>query len=177
MKIPAKQLAAVSMLAAAAAVVRVGLGAIALSLPTPLYGVLIKVSLCEVVAYACGFAFGMIPGFATGALAIVVSDVFMLPGPWTPFIAFIIGLVGLAGGVSRHVAKKPSITFLAGSAVALTAMSELLQTVWFALFFGIPLVAAFVTGIPTTIAALVNNTVLFTALTPRILRLLQGRPP
>ena len=83
--IPIKQLSAISLLAAAGAVVRSGLGWLAYVVPV-FYGVLIKVGLSETLAFICGFVFGPIQGFIAGFLIIIVSDMFSVYGPgiWTP---------------------------------------------------------------------------------------------
>lgn len=61
------------------------------------HGIVIKVGLTETVAFLSGLAFRPVQGFATGALIIVVSDLYRRPGPRTPFIAAIIGLIGVGG--------------------------------------------------------------------------------
>jgi len=173
--IPTRQLALLSILAAMGATARIGLGWVALQAPQAAYGVLIKVGLTETVAFLSGLAFGPVQGFATGVLVIVVSDLFMMPGPWTPFIAAIIGLLGVGGGLLHVRRKNPSLVLLGASAVGLTLMSELLQNTWFALFFGIPVEAAVLTGIPSIVTALINNTFLFTTLVPRVLTILRQK--
>jgi len=173
LNIPTKQLAAISLLVAAGAVLRIGLGWIALVSPINVYGVLVKIGLTETLAFVCGFVFGPLQGFITGALIIVVSDLFMIPGPWTPFIAAIIGIIGIGGGILRRFVGNPSIIALGISALILTLISEVLQFTWFAYFFGMPIVASFLMGIPTLITAFINNTILFTTVGPRIIKLIQ----
>jgi hypothetical protein len=51
----------------------------------------------DIVLFA-GYALGGAPGFAVGAVAAVVSDIFFLQGPWTPWHMAAWGGVGLAGG-------------------------------------------------------------------------------
>lgn len=173
LNIPTKQLSAISLLVAAGAVLRIGLGWVALVSPINVYGVLVKIGLTETLAFVCGFVFGPLQGFITGALIIVVSDLFMTPGPWTPFIAAIIGIIGIGGGVLRRFMGNPSIISLGISALILTLISEVLQDTWFACFFGIPIVASFLMGIPALITAFINNMILFTTMGPRIIKLIQ----
>jgi len=191
-KIPVKQLTAISLLSAVGAAVRVGLGWVAFSVPAvPLpfgfsfYGIFIKIGLTETLTFVSGFAFGPVQGFATGTLIILVSDMFSMYGPglWTPFIAAIIGLIGVCGGVLRRSKKDLSIIFLGLTAVALTIMSELLQTTWFAWYmwafytpetpFLTVLAMSLAGGIASTATALFNNVVFFVAVTPKIIKLLQ----
>jgi len=171
--IPTKQLAAISLLVSTGAVLRIGLEWVALVLPIDTYGILIKIGLTETLAFVCGFVFGPLQGFITGALIIVVSDLFTIPGPWTPFIAAIIGIIGIGGGVLRRFMRNPSIISLGVSALILTLISEVLQNTWFAWFFGVPIIATFLMGIPTLITAFINNTILFTTVGSRIIKLMQ----
>ncbi|HID91376.1 TPA: hypothetical protein EYP44_05405, partial [Candidatus Bathyarchaeota archaeon] len=94
-------------MAALGAVVRMGIARFGLAI-AELHGILAKIGLAETLAVACGFAFGPLQGFVTGALIIVVSDLYMMPGPWTPSIAAIIGLLGAIGGALRRLCGKPS---------------------------------------------------------------------
>ena len=162
-----------SALVAAGAVCRIGLGQLALGAPTPLYGILIKVGLTETLALVSGFVFGPVPGFLAGALIIVVSDLFMMPGPWTPFIAAIIGLIGLGGGAIRRFDRNPSVVALGASAAVLTVLSEFLQNAWFALFFNIPIAVALTMGIPSLVTAVANNIILLTTVGIKTIELIQ----
>jgi len=190
--IPVKQLSAISLLSAVGVVVRMGLGWVAYSVPSvplplgfSLYGIFIKIGLTETLAFVSGFAFGPVQGFVTGALIILLSDMFSMYGPglWTPFIAAIIGLIGVCGGVLRRSKKNPGIIFLSLTAVTLTTMSELLQTIWFAWYiwafytpetpFMIVLAISLAGGIVSAVTALVNNVVFFVAVAPKIIKLLR----
>jgi len=175
-KIPVKQLSAISLLVATAAAVRVGMNWAAFTLPVPMYGIVVKIGLAETLSFTSGFVFGPIQGFITGALIIIVSDLLTWPGPWTPIIAAIIGLLGVCGGLLRHVKENPNVVFLGVTAVILTLVSEALQnlyTTWFYMVSGIPLVEALVMafggGIISMVTALISNTVLFTTIAPRII--------
>jgi hypothetical protein len=124
------------------------------------------------------------PHFITGALIIIVSDVFTWAGIWTPFIAAIIGMLGFIGGILRRFRSNPSTIFLGASAVSLTLISELLQNLWFAWYmqafympetpFIIVLGMTFVGGIKSAIVALINNIVLFITIVPRIVEVLRN---
>lgn len=142
--------------------------------PGPLFGILIKVGLTETLTFINGFVYGPAVGFVTGSLIIVISDLFILPGPWTPFIAAIIGLLGVCAGIIRRLlGNRLSFRLLAASAAALTLLSEFLQNAWVALFYNIPIAAAMTTGIPSLITALANNVILFTTLGMKVIRLLR----
>jgi len=183
-RIPVRQLSAISALVAAAAALRMGMNWLAYVMPIPTYGVLIKIGLSETLAFTCGFAFGPIQGFITGALIIIVSDIFTWAGIWTPFIAAIIGMLGFIGGILRRFRSNPSTIFLGASAVSLTLISELLQNLWFAWYmqafympetpFIIVLGMTFVGGIKSAIVALINNIVLFITIVPRIVEVLRN---
>lgn len=182
-KIPVRQLAAISLLVATAASVRVGMNWAALAVTIPIYGVLVKIGLTETLTFVSGFVFGPVQGFITGLLIIIVSDLFTLTGLWTPFIAVIIGMLGLLGGLLRRFKTNPGIVFLGATAVVLTMMSELLQNIWFTWYmwaFYVPetpfvavLGTVLVGGVESTVTALVNNIVLFMAIGPTIIKALR----
>jgi len=182
-KIPVRQLAAISLLVATAASLRIGMNWVALAVTIPIYGVLVKIGLTETLTFVSGFVFGPVQGFITGLLIIIVSDMFTFAGLWTPFIAVIIGVLGLLGGLLRRFKANPSIVFLGFAAVALTMLSELLQNMWFAWYMWAfympetPLVAilgtVLVGGVKSAVTALINNVVLFMAIAPTIIKALQ----
>jgi uncharacterized membrane protein len=168
-----KQIAHVSTFIAIGAVARIGLDGLAL-MSAPLFGILIAVGLTETLTFIDGFVYGPMAGFVTGFLIILISDLVVLPGPWTPFIAAIIGLVGLVAGTIGRSDRIPTVRFLAVSAVVLTLMSELLQNAWVALFYSLPIAGVMTLGVSTLITALINNLILFTTLGAKIIKLLQG---
>ncbi len=177
MKPLSREITLASAFIAVGAVARIGLDNVALVAPTPVFGVLIKVGLSETLTFITGFLYGPVAGFICGASIIGISDFFTYPGPWTPFIAAIIGLIGVGAGIIRRVTGKPEpgTRTLMASAIVLTLISETLQNMWVAVFYSTPIIASMVTGIPSLITALINNTVLFTLLAPRIIRVVQDR--
>jgi len=180
LKIPARQLSTISLMVALGAAVRVSVNWVAFTTPSLPYGILVKIGLCETLAFTSGFVFGPVQGFVTGALIIVVSDVLTWAGPWTPIIAAIIGLLGVCGGLLRRLTENPGVPFLGAMAVVLTLISETLQnlyTTWFYMVFGMPLGVALLTafggGIVSMVTAIINNLVLFTAVAPRIIAVIR----
>ena len=182
-EIPVKELSAISLLIATAAVVRMGMNWVAFAIAIPIYGILVKIGLSETLAFTCGFVFGPIQGFITGVLVIVISDLFTTAGFWTPFIAIIIGMVGLFGGILHRLKSNPSIIALGTAAIILTLISELLQNIWFGWYmwsfympeppFLVVLAATFVDGLPSMVTAVISNTILFTIVMPKIIKMLQ----
>ena len=150
------------------------MGTVALAMPTAIYGVLIPVGLSETLTISSGFALGPVEGFFVGLLIIVVSDLYLLPGPWTPFIGGIIGSLGVLGGLLRG-RFTPNRRSLAVVAFVATMISEFLQNLWSSLFFSIPLVGVLVAGLPTLAVALINNMVLLSLAGPRVIEILQRR--
>ena len=176
LRISTKQLSAISLMVAWGAVVRVGVNWVAFTTPSLPYGIIVKIGLCETLAFICGFVFGPVQGFVAGALVIIVSDMLTWAGPWTPIIAAIIGLLGVCGGLLRRIRENPSVIVFGVTAVALTLLSEILQnlyTTWFYLISGMPLIVALITafsgGIISMVTAIINNTVLFMTVAPRII--------
>lgn len=183
MKIPVRELSAISLLVATAAAVRVEMNWVALAIAVPAYGVVVKIGLSETLAFTCGFVFGPVQGFITGALIIITSDLLTLAGLWTPFIAMIIGLLGFFGGILRRFKPNPSTRVLGMVAIVSTLMSELLQNIWFGWYMwsfymaGTPLqivlAAALIDGLPSMITAVIANTILFMTMMPQIIKLLR----
>jgi energy-coupling factor transport system substrate-specific component len=58
----------------------------------------------DIVLFA-GFAIGIAPGFAVGAITALASNIFFGQGPWTPWQMVAWGLVGVAGGVLGRLAR------------------------------------------------------------------------
>jgi uncharacterized membrane protein len=155
------------------AATRIVLGTLALEMPTQIFSILIKVGLTETLTFINGFVFGPGVGFLTGALIIIISDIGMTPGPWTPFIAAIIGLFGVGAGLIRRYVNPTSSLTLGLCAALLTIMSEFLQNSWVALFYGTPILAAMILGLPSAVTALVNNVILIVTVGPRAITLVQ----
>src|SRR4051812_5233982 len=84
---PARVLALVAALAALAAIGRIAFAAFPNVKPTS-----------DIVLFS-GYALGGPAGFAVGALAAVVSNVFLGQGPWTPWQMAAWGGVGLVGAL------------------------------------------------------------------------------
>jgi energy-coupling factor transport system substrate-specific component len=168
-----REVAFASTFIAVGAASRIMFGNVALESPGPLYGILIKVGLSETLAIVNGLAIGPVAGFITGALIVLVSDLFMVPGPWTPFIALIIGLLGLLSGIVRRWFTNPTAPRLALLAVSLTLLSEVLQNAWVSLFYGVPFLATAIMGVPSIVTALINNAILLSLLGPRIVMLIR----
>jgi hypothetical protein len=153
------------------------LGELAMMTPVPVYGIVIKIGLTETLTFIIGFVYGITAGIMGGALIITISDLAFFPGPWTPFIAAIIGLVFGIGGaaVRRFENGTPRTKVLGASSALLTVISESLQNLWVTVFYGIPLIASMISGIPTMIAAILSNAILLVTVGPRIITMIQDQ--
>jgi energy-coupling factor transport system substrate-specific component len=171
----AKQVTLASSIVAVGAIARILLSTLAEESPTPVFGVLVKVGLTETLTITFGLAYGAAQGFLAGFLIIVVSDLFVAPGPWTPFIGGIIGILGLIAGILRKWLGEPTSIKLAVLAIPLTLLSEILQNAYVTIFYSMPFLAAMITGLPSLITALMNNVILLGALGPRLVRILQPK--
>ena len=167
-----RQTALTSTIVAVGAASRIVLGEVALASPTPLFGVMIKIGLTETLTIANGLALGATAGFVTGVLIILVSDLFILPGVWTPFIALIIGLLGFLAGISRRTFRVEASLDFAFLAVLLTVLSEFLQNLWVSVFYNVSISATMLAGFPSLLSALVNNVVLLSLAGPRVVKLI-----
>lgn len=173
-QINSREISLISAFIAIGAVSRILLGNLAMDTPTPIYGVLIAVGLTETLTFITGFVYGYAAGFITGAFTIVISDLPVAPGPWTPFIAAIIGLFGAGAALVRKIDPTPTPFRLACYAVALTIMSEVLQNLWTAWFSNLPIIVIMIQGLPTLIAAVGNNAILIATIGPRLIKLVEN---
>ncbi len=114
---PAKLVALVAALAALAALGRDAFAAIP------------DVKPITAIVLVAGMAFGAAPGFATGALAALASNMLLGEGPWTPWQMLGWGLVGLLGaGFGTLTARRASPLAIAlACAVAAEAFNLLLD--------------------------------------------------
>ena len=153
----------VSTFSAIGAVVRILVNNLSSVSPEPVYAVVTKVGLSETLSFVSGFVFGPIAGFITGFLIILLSDIASPygPGAWTPYVASIIGLLGICGGIIRRIRPRPTVSVALVSAVALTLLSEFLQNAWVSLTYNIPIEATMFTGISSLVTAMANNIILF----------------
>ena len=92
-KPPARVLALVATMAALAVVGRLAFAAIPNVKPTT-----------DIVLFA-GYALGPIPGFVVGAVAALVSNIFLSQGPWTPWQMAAWGAVGIGGAAFALVLR------------------------------------------------------------------------
>ena len=143
--------------------------------PTPAFSVVIKVGLTETLTFVSGFVYGPVIGFITGFFIIVLSDMASPygPGSWTPFIASIIGLLGICAGLIHRIHARPTVLMMTVSAVAVTLLSEFLQNAWVSVFYNVPIVASMTAGAPSLVAALANNAILFPTVGIKTIRFVQ----
>lgn len=88
-KVMGRELVILAILAAIAAVSRVPFASIPSVQPTTF------------VIIVTGFVFGAESGFVVGALAALVSNLFLGQGPWTPWQMYAWGMIGLSAGFLR----------------------------------------------------------------------------
>src|SRR5204862_1155833 len=93
-KPPARVLALVATMAALAVVGRLAFAAIPNVKPTT-----------DIVLFA-GYALGPIPGFVVGAVAALVSNIFLSQGPWTPWQMAAWGAVGVGGALLARLFRR-----------------------------------------------------------------------
>jgi len=120
----AEEIVLIAIMAAAAAVSRVPFAA--------LPGVQPVSFLIMVTAYV----FGAETGFMTGAVAALVSNIFLGHGPWTPWQIFSWGLIGVVSGALRRtpLMKNGALRALLGFAFGF--LFGLIMDFWHVLNFG-----------------------------------------
>ena len=173
LRFSSRQVALISTFIAIGAVVRIGVDEVAMVSPEPVYGLVIKVGLSETLSFVSGLVFGPFAGFITGFSIILVSDLAIAPGAWTPFIASIIGLLGICGGLIRRVRPNPTTLMMIGCAVWLTLLSEFLQNLWVSVFFNVPIIMTMTTGASSLVIATANNVLLFPTIGIRAVKFIQ----
>lgn len=89
-KVAGRELVLLAVLAAIAAVSRVPFASIPSVQPTTF------------VIIVAALAFGAESGFVVGALAALVSNLFLGQGPWTPWQMYAWGMIGLSAGLLRN---------------------------------------------------------------------------
>src|SRR5690625_5080858 len=89
-KITGREVVILSILAAIAAVGRVPFAALPSVQPT------------SFVIIITGLVFGAESGFIVGAVAAIVSNIFLGQGPWTPWQMYAWGMMGMSAGLFRN---------------------------------------------------------------------------
>src|SRR3954447_20582505 len=164
---PARVLALVAALAALAAIGRVAFAAFPNVKPTS-----------DIVLFS-GYALGGPAGFAVGALAALVSNVFLGQGPWTPWQMTAWGIVGLGGaGFGRAMrGREPSRLLLAVvcglSGLLFGAIMDLYQWTLAAEHTLSSYLAVSATSLPFNIAHAMGNVVFALVLGPAMIRSLE----
>jgi energy-coupling factor transport system substrate-specific component len=159
----ARELTLVATLAAAAAAGRV------------LFAAIPGVQPVTVIVVAAGAALGARAGFATGALAALVSNLFLGQGPWTPWQMLGWGACGLAGAALRSLLQG-RLPFAAACFVLGFAFSTLMDLWLWASFWPHTWEALTVVlgqGLSFTAAHAVGNVVIALAIGPELRRLLE----
>ena len=117
-----------------------------------------------------GMYFGAPAGFLTGALAPLISNLYFMQGPWTPFQMFAWSLVGVMSAFLAKSLKKSPVFLLAMGAV-FGILYSLIMDGWMVLWyqpraeFGV-YVAAVIAALPTTLTYMVSNVVFLCVLAP-----------
>ena len=128
-----------------------------------------------VIAVAAGAALGARAGFATGALAALVSNLFLGQGPWTPWQMLGWGACGLAGAALRSLIRR-RVAFAAACFVLGFAFSSLMD-LWLWLSFWPhtweALTIVYGRGVWFSAAHAVGNVVIALAVGPELRRLLE----
>jgi energy-coupling factor transport system substrate-specific component len=128
-----------------------------------------------VIAVAAGAALGARAGFATGALAALVSNLFLGQGPWTPWQMLGWGACGLAGAALRAVIRR-RVSFAAACFLLGFAFSSLMD-LWLWLSFWPhtweALTVVFGRGLWFSAAHAIGNVVIALAVGPELRRLLE----
>jgi energy-coupling factor transport system substrate-specific component len=161
--VSAKELAVIATLAGTAAVGRV------LFAPVP------SVQPLTVMVVATGVALGLRAGVLTGAVAAIVSDLFLGIGPWTPWYVLAWGACGAVGALAAPLLRR-RIPFAFACFVLGFAFSALMDGwEWFSFWPHTWTAAAVVygRGFPFEAAHAIGNVVIALAAGPELRRVLE----
>ena len=128
-----------------------------------------------VIAVAAGAALGARVGFATGALAALVSNLFLGQGPWTPWQMLGWGACGLAGAALRSLIRQ-RVAFAAVCFVLGFAFSSLMDFwLWMSFFPHTweALTVVYARGVWFSAAHAIGNVAIALAVGPELRRLLE----
>ena len=128
-----------------------------------------------VIAVAAGAALGARVGFATGALAALVSNLFLGQGPWTPWQMLGWGACGLAGAALRSLIRQ-RVAFAAVCFVLGFAFSSLMDLwLWMSFFPHTweALTVVYARGVWFSAAHAIGNVAIALAVGPELRRLLE----
>ncbi len=165
---PSRLLALVATLAALAVAGRIAFAPIPNVKPTT-----------DIVLFA-GFALGAAPGFATGAVTALVSNLFFGQGPWTPWQMVAWGLVGVLGAglaaATRH--RRPGrVTLAAACAVAGLGFGVIMDVYEWLTFQSTHTAATYAatasTSLPFNLAHVLGNVIFCLAFGPALVAALQ----
>lgn len=100
-------------------------------------------------------------GFLTGALSVLISNIYFGQGPWTPFQMLGFGLIGLvAGYLSKPLMRSRLLLILYGvlSGIAYSMLMDIWTVLWYNGTFSFKLyLAAIISALPFTIMYAVSN--------------------
>lgn len=165
---PSRLLALVATLAALAVAGRIAFAPIPNVKPTT-----------DIVLFA-GFALGAAPGFATGAVAALASNVFFGQGPWTPWQMVAWGLVGVLGaGLAaavghRRLGRVPLAAACAVAGLGFGVVMDLHQWLTYQSDLTLSTYAAVAsTSLPFNLAHVIGNIVFCLAFGPALVAALE----
>jgi len=126
-----------------------------------------NVEFTSVITFTVGIVFGSVFGATLGALVMLVNG-FLSPwgfcGLSMLFQMVGMAIVGFVGGLFKKITNEGTARLCVEAAVLgafLTFVYDIITNVGFAVAFGIPLIAALITGIVFSLIHVSSNTILF----------------
>ena len=115
------------------------------------------------ICVMAGIYLGAEAGFLSGAMSVLISNIWFGQGPWTPFQMLGFGLIGLiAGYLSRPLIRSRALLLTYGvlSGVAYSMITDIWTVLWYSGGFDLRLyLAATVSALPFTVTYAVSNVI------------------
>lgn len=117
----------------------------------------------------CGVYLDAESGFLCGALSALISNIFFMQGPWTPFQMFIWGAIGYLAGIFSVYLKKSKVMLIVSgvvSGIIFSLFMDIWTTMWSFKEFNLPAyISCVITALPVTTVYAVSNVVFLMLLT------------
>jgi energy-coupling factor transport system substrate-specific component len=128
-----------------------------------------------VIVIASGAAFGLRIGISVGALGALVSNFFLIQGPWTPWQMALWALCGAAGALAHSIARRRLAFALLSALLSYGFSTAMDVSDWWYRYAHTwaGLTVSVTSGFPFTLAHALGSAVIAFAVGPELVRMLE----